>query len=160
MIALTRIDDRLIHGQVATQWVREVHADKIYIVDDETANDEFATMICKGLAPLRTEVFVLHEDKAAEVLKEVDQKQDVRALILVKGPGALIKMLDGGLELKKVIVGGMGKRADRKAFYRSISVSDEEIAQFQDMIERGVDLQCQIVPSDNSIPVSKLIKKQ
>ncbi len=160
MIALTRIDDRLIHGQVATQWVREVHADKIYIVDDETANDEFATMICKGLAPLRTEVFVLHEDKAAEALKEVDQKQDVQALILVKGPGALIKMLNGGLELKKVIVGGMGKRADRKAFYRSISVSDEEIDQFQSMIEKGVDLQCQIVPSDNSIPVSKLIKKQ
>ena len=159
MIALTRIDDRLIHGQVATQWVREVRANKIYIVDDETANDEFATMICKGLAPLGTEVFVLQEDKAAVVLKAVDEKQNVRALILVKSPGALIKMLDGGLELKKVIVGGMGKRADRKAFYRSISVSDEEIRQFQEILERGVDSQCQIVLSDSSIPVSKLIKK-
>lgn len=159
MIVLTRIDDRLIHGQVATQWVREVRANEIYIVDTETAEDEFATMICKGLAPLRTEVFVLAEETAAETLKEVDAKQDVNAMIIVKTPGAIVKMLDGGLGLKKVIVGGMGKRADRKAFYRSISVSDTEIEQLENMINRGIDVQCQIVPSDTGIPVSKLIKK-
>lgn len=159
MIALTRIDDRLIHGQVATQWVKEAQANQIYIVDEETANDEFATMICKGLAPLHTEVFVLGENEAAEVLKGVDENAGVRALIIVKAPGALLTMLNAGLELKKVIVGGMGRRADRKTFYRSISVSEKEIGQFEEIMEKGVEMVCQIVPSDNATPVSKLIKK-
>lgn len=159
MIALTRIDDRLIHGQVATQWVKEVQANQIYIVDDETASDEFAAMICKGLAPLHTKVFVLSECEAAEVLKGIDENVNVRALIIVKEPGAILTMLNDGLKLKRIIVGGMGRRADRKTFFRSISVSEKEIEQFTEIIEKGVDLYCQIVPSDNAILVSKLINK-
>ena len=86
MIALTRIDDRLIHGQVATQWVADSRANNIYIVDDETADDEFAVMVCKGLAPLRTEVFVLKTMESFDVLKEVAENDSKRGLILVKTP--------------------------------------------------------------------------
>ena len=41
MISLVRIDDRLIHGQVVTQWVSRVKANKIIVVDDGVAKDPF-----------------------------------------------------------------------------------------------------------------------
>ena len=158
MIALTRIDDRLIHGQVATQWVADSRANNIYIVDDETAEDEFAVMVCKGLAPLRTEVFVLKTEDSFDVLKEVAESDDKRGLILVKTPQPLYEMIEHGVPLKKIVVGGMGKRVDRKPFYKAISASDEEIELLKKMENDGVEVVVQIVPSDKAISVSKLAK--
>ena len=51
MISLCRIDDRLIHGQVATQWLKYSGANYILIVDDSVAADTFLVQICKTLAP-------------------------------------------------------------------------------------------------------------
>ncbi len=158
MIALTRIDDRLIHGQVATQWVADSRANNIYIVDDETADDEFAVMVCKGLAPLRTEVFVLKTKESFDVLKEVAENDSKRGLILVKTPEPLKEMIDNGVPISKIVVGGMGKRADRKPFYKAISASDEEIALLKQMETDGIEVVVQLVPSDKGISVSKLAK--
>lgn len=157
MITLTRIDDRLIHGQVATQWVTSTQANNIYIVDDETADDEFSVMVCKGLAPLRTEVHVLHVEEAIDVLKQADEDSDNRALIIVKVPTPIIRMVEGGVNIKTVIVGGMGKRDDRKVFYRAIHASDEEINQLKQLAEKGIDVECQIVPSDKATPILKIV---
>ncbi len=158
MIALTRIDDRLIHGQVATQWVADSRANNIYIVDDETANDEFAVMVCKGLAPLRTEVFVLRTEESFDILKEVAENSSKRGLIIVKTPEPLEKMIEHGVPLKKIVVGGMGKRADRKTLFKAISASDEEIESLKNMEAKGIEVVVQIVPSDKAIPISKLAK--
>ena len=59
--------------------------------------------------------------------------------------------------MKKIIVGGSGKRADRKIFYKSIHVSDREIEDFNEIMNRNVELCVQMVPSDSSIPVSNLL---
>ncbi|MFK5281348.1 PTS sugar transporter subunit IIB, partial [Lacticaseibacillus paracasei] len=40
-LVLTRIDDRLIHGQVMTAWIKERKATQVVIVDDGTANDDY-----------------------------------------------------------------------------------------------------------------------
>ena len=39
-INLVRIDDRLIHGQVATVWSKEANAQRIIICSDEVAKDQ------------------------------------------------------------------------------------------------------------------------
>jgi len=157
MISLVRIDDRLIHGQVATQWVAEVSANTIIIVDDETANNEFMAMVCRGMAPLHIEVFVCTINEAVDKLKEVAEDSKRKAIVLVKAPGVLLQLLDNGVNMKKIIVGGIGTRNDRKSFYKSIHVSDKEIGDFKEIINRGIELYVQMVPSDSGIPVSKLI---
>lgn len=157
MLSLVRIDDRLIHGQVATQWVANVSANTIMIVDDETANDEFTTMVCKGMAPLHVEVFVCTTAEAGEKLREFDEDSSRRTIVLVKTPGVLLQLMENGVNMKKIIVGGIGKRADRKIFYKSIHVSDREIEDFKEIMNRNVELCVQMVPSDSSIPVSNLL---
>ncbi|MBS5065438.1 MAG: PTS sugar transporter subunit IIB, partial [Hungatella hathewayi] len=134
MLSLVRIDDRLIHGQVATQWVANVSANTIVIIDDETANDEFTTMVCKGMAPLHVEVFVCTTAEAGEKLRELDEDSSRRTIVLVKTPGVLLQLMENGVNMKKIIVGGIGKRADRKIFYKSIHVSDREIEDLNKII--------------------------
>ena len=50
-IVLARIDERLIHGQVMTQWVRSRHFNTIEIVDDKTASDAFLKQVCLMAVP-------------------------------------------------------------------------------------------------------------
>lgn len=159
MISLIRIDDRLIHGQVATQWVADVSANTIVIIDDETANDEFTTMVCKGMAPLYVDVFVFTTEEAAARYEEFETDNNRKTIILVKTPGVLLQLLERGISMKRIIVGGMGKRADRRNFYKSIHVSEKELEDFREIVKRNVELCVQMVPSDSSIPVSNLMDK-
>lgn len=63
-ISLIRIDFRLIHGQVVTKWVKQANADRIIIVNDALANDEFLGSVYKMAAPSDVRVSIFTIDKA------------------------------------------------------------------------------------------------
>ena len=50
-IVLTRIDDRLIHGQVATQWIAKTGANTVFVLNDEVAKDPFKQELMNMIAP-------------------------------------------------------------------------------------------------------------
>lgn len=50
-IRLTRIDNRLIHGQVATQWCGVVGANLLLVANDAVAADEFRQGLVNMAAP-------------------------------------------------------------------------------------------------------------
>ncbi len=50
-IGLARIDDRLIHGQVATRWTKETNVNRIIVVSDEVAADKMRKTLLTQVAP-------------------------------------------------------------------------------------------------------------
>ena len=44
MIKHLRIDNRLIHGQVAVTWMRRINADALVVVNDAVAKDRIQQM--------------------------------------------------------------------------------------------------------------------
>lgn len=155
-IVLTRIDDRLIHGQVMTAWVKSTEGNRIIIVDDAVAKDQFLQRVLKMAAPPGIKVEVYDVEEGAEVLK-ADPKDDERVIILVKYPDTIERLVDKGVEIKNLIVGGMGAGPGRKKFYRNISVSEEEKAIFSRLLDKGVAIDIRIVPDDKPIEISKLL---
>lgn len=155
-IVLTRIDDRLIHGQVMTAWVKSTSGNRILIVDDVVAKDHFLQKVLKMAAPPGIKVEVYGTEEAAEVLK-ADPNEDERVIILVKYPHIIEDLVDKGVKIKKLIVGGMGAGPGRKKFYRNISVSKEEKAIFSRLLDKGVEINIRIVPDDKAIAISKLL---
>ena len=67
-------------------------------------------------------------------------------------------MVKSGIELKEIILGNMGGAPGRKHFNKSISASPEEIQAFRDLVDAGVYVYCQMVPSDAKEDVKKLLK--
>lgn len=155
-IVLTRIDDRLIHGQVMTAWVKSTKGNRIIIVDDAVAKDQFLQKVMRMAAPPGIKVEVHDVEKGAEVLKG-DSKEGERVIILVKYPHTIEKLVDKGVGIKEFIVGGMGAAPGRKKFYRNISVSEEEKAIFSRLINKGVKIDIRIVPDDKPIEISKML---
>ena len=66
-IGLARIDDRLIHGQVATRWTKETNVQRIIVVSDEVANDHVRKTLLTQVAPPGVTAHVVDVDKMVRV---------------------------------------------------------------------------------------------
>ena len=56
-----RVDDRLIHGQVVTQWVNVFKAQHIVVIDNNVAKDKMQKSVLKFAAPpdIKVSIFSL-----------------------------------------------------------------------------------------------------
>lgn len=154
-IVLTRIDDRLIHGQVITAWAKITKADRIIVVDDEVAEDSFMVKVLKMAAPSSIKVEIYNTQDAAIALTGEDTGE--RVIILAKTPKTVLGLIKAGVNITDLNLGGMGATQGRKQLYRNISISAEEKAIFKELLTLGVDVFVQIVPDANKMPMAAMI---
>ena len=81
---LVRIDDRLIHGQVALGWSRAKGIDTILAVDDVVATDKFQCSLLKMATPPGVKSFILTADEAEQKVKDGTLEKK-KVMLLVKG---------------------------------------------------------------------------
>ena len=105
-ILLTRIDNRLIHGQVVCNWAGTVGANLIVVVDDETANSDTEKSIMQLAASslgFDSRFFTVQH-----TIDVIDKASDSQKILLVcKTPEVLRKLIEGGVEINKVNIGNM-----------------------------------------------------
>lgn len=157
-IVFARIDERLLHGQVVMTWVSTVQATKIYVVDDGTAKNSMMCMLYKKLAPAGTTCEVLTVEKAIEVLKGEPENPKEKVMLLAKIPQVYETLIDGGVKIDRVCLGGMGGNSTRSPFIENVSANQEEIDSMKHMIEKGVDVYYQVTSSSKSVDVKTIIK--
>jgi len=153
-IVLTRIDDRLIHGQVVTAWAKITKATRIIVVDDEVAVDDFMVKILTMAAPNTIKIGIHTAADASDILK--NEESDERVIVLVKTPVTVEKLVANGVQIKELNLGGMGAIQGRKQLYRNISISPEEKDCFKRLIDQGVHVFVQIVPDASATDIEKL----
>ena len=156
-IILTRIDDRLIHGQVVTAWIKQYPVNQILIIDDELVKDQLMERIYRASAPIGVVISIKSVQDSIEFLHE-EPSRDENYLILVKIPELIETLLDSGIAIKKVILGGMGAKTGRKKFNRNISASNEEVESFHRIINRGTEIFYQLVPNDKAVNIRNILK--
>ena len=159
MITLSRIDDRLIHGQMVTKWLKVADANCCIVIDDGTAKDKFASQMCKMVAPRGVEVEVLNAQDAIKMIKDrkIETAADSHVVLLFKGPEAIENLVDGGVSIKKVILGGMGSAPGRKKFWKTIYVSEDDKECMKRLINKGVDIVCQLIPEGIAVSAEKYL---
>lgn len=148
-ISLLRIDDRLIHGQVMTGWVKHLNANRIIIVDDELVNDDFMISVLEMAVPGHMALNIYNISTAIDILKNLENDgRDDRIIILVKSPLPVLDMLEAGVGFNELTVGGMGVNEHRSRLYRNLAASDKERKAFQKINEIGLPINIQVLPSD------------
>ena len=153
-IKFIRIDDRLIHGQVVTAWIKSYQAKKVIIVDDIVAKDEFLIGVMEMVKPSGVALDVITVDEFTEKLPAYDE-ESVNSIVLVKTPESAKKCFDAGLKLDALNVGGMGAKEGRKHIYRNVSASDAEVDTLIELKDRGIETYLQATPNDKKIEVTK-----
>ena len=154
-IIVARIDDRLIHGQVVTSWIKAYPITEILIIAGDLAQNMLMQRIYKSVAPEGIDVNIMNNEHAMNYLHE-DEKKNENLMILVKTPEIFEFLIENGIQLTKIILGGMGSKPGRETVIRNVSANESERESLRRLIDRGIKIVYQMVPVDKEIEVEKL----
>ena len=73
MIKLVRIDHRLLHGQVVFSWCKQLNIERIIVVDDTTAGDEFQKVSLNLSKPTGTKLNIFSVKETLEKMPKIEQ---------------------------------------------------------------------------------------
>lgn len=157
-IGLARIDDRLIHGQVATRWTKESKVNRIIVVNDDVAKDQVRSTMLKSVAPPGVTAHVVGVDKMVRVYNNPEYAND-RVMLLFTNPQDVLKLLEAGVDMKSINIGGMAYRDGKKMITSAVSVDEKDIESFKAIHQLGIELDVRKVSNDSRQYMMDLLKK-
>ena len=143
-ILLTRIDNRLIHGQVATQWAKELQANTLIVANDEAAADTFRQELMNMAAPAGVKTRYVPVDEINTVLDEIGP--DGKVFIIVADALDAKRLMDKSPAVKKINVGNMHMAEGTHQIATTVAVDDTDRDLFRQMKDAGAELFIQRVP--------------
>lgn len=158
VIGLARIDDRLIHGQVATRWTKETNVTRIIVVSDEVAADQVRKTLLTQVAPPGVTAHVVDVAKMIRVYNN-PKYAGQRVMLLFTNPTDVERLVEGGVKITTVNIGGMAFRQGKTQVNNAVSVDEKDIAAFKELNQRGIELEVRKVASDPKLKMMDLISK-
>jgi len=157
-IGLARIDDRLIHGQVATRWTKETNVQRIIVVSDEVAADTVRKTLLTQVAPPGVTAHVVDVAKMIRVYNNPKYAGE-RIMLLFTNPTDVERVVEGGVNITSVNIGGMAFRQGKTQVNNAISVDQNDIEAFKKLNARGIELEARKVSTDQKLKMMDLIGK-
>lgn len=142
-----RIDDRFIHGQVASFWTNTLQATRIMVANDDVAVNDVQKQVLRLAAPAGVRTSLISVERAAKQILE-GRYAGQRVFVVVNSPADILRLMDLGLPITKINVGNIGGRSDRTEVKATVHLTPEEAAQFHELLDRGVEVTTQMVPSE------------
>ncbi|HAW88271.1 MAG TPA: PTS mannose/fructose/sorbose transporter subunit EIIAB [Enterococcus sp.] len=146
-IVNVRMDERLIHGQVAGIWAPSLHTQRIIVINDEAAADTLQKSSLRMAAPTSMRLSVLPVESAAKNIRSGKYGKQ-RLFLVFKNPTDVLRYLKAGGKLTHVNVGNMSYKEGSKDITKSIKVLDEEIDVFESIAAMDINVTAQLVPND------------
>ena len=155
-ILLSRIDNRLIHGQVATQWTSSIGANLILVANDDVAANKMRQKLMDMAAPQGVATRYFSIQKTIDVIHKAAARQLI--FLIVENPEDALRLVKGGVPIKKLNIGNMHMSEGKRQVATSVAVNDEDVAASRALQEAGVELSIQRVPSTPGEATSKLFE--
>lgn len=155
-IVLTRIDNRLIHGQVATQWCGSLSANLILVANDSVAEDTFRQGLMDMAAPSYATTRYWTIQKTIDTIHKASDRQMI--FIVCETPTDVLRLVEGGVPIKKVNIGNMHMAEGKRQVATTVAVDETDVAAFKKLQELGVELEIKRVPDTPAESIEKLFK--
>ncbi|WP_024345114.1 PTS system mannose/fructose/N-acetylgalactosamine-transporter subunit IIB [Lacrimispora indolis] len=157
-IKLARIDHRLLHGIVASQWAPSVAAMRVMVVDDETANDVMKKESMKLAKPAGCALSIITLETALTNYK--NHKYDGQTVFLIaKSPNVIVEFQKSGITIPKLNIGGTEQGRDSAVIFSNrANATDEELEMYRYLMSNGTEVTVQYILADKKIPLGSFIK--
>jgi PTS system mannose-specific IIB component len=156
-IALLRVDDRLVHGQVIEGWLPSLGADLIVVVSEAAASDPIQSALMKMAMPATVGLLVLGIVDAVDALSS-PQMAARRALVLVPGPAEALALLQRGVAVDRINVGGLHFTIGKVQLGRALFLDEKDKEALRAIAARGVRLEGQPLPSDPEEDLAPMLR--
>ncbi len=157
MIKLVRIDDRLIHGQVAFTWVPSLGVNYVIVANDKVAKDEFQKMTLGLAKPAIAKLLITSINGAIAFLND-GKNQPLKILVLINNIKDAASLAENVAEIKSINFGGIRSKEGSTLISKAIAISNDDLPLLHEMIQKSVELEVRQVPTDSRLLVTDLIK--
>ena len=146
-ILLTRIDNRLIHGQVGVTWTMTLGANLLVVTDDEAAGNPLMQQLMEATAKSSgAGIRFFTVQKTIDIIHKASESQKI--FLVCKTPKEVRQLVEGGGPISEVNVGNMHFSPGKKQISKKVYVNDEDLADLKFLQDSGINLYIQDVPGD------------
>jgi len=159
-LVLTRIDDRLIHGQVVVGWGNYLKPDRIVLCSDSVATVPWQKEIYSAagtLAPDNVKISIWTEKETIDYFSQ-QTSQEENVILLVESPQDIVNLINRGVDIVEVNIGGMHYKHGKKQLAPFIFVDDSDLNNFKVLANRQIKLDGQDVPTSKKINIAKILE--
>ena len=153
---LARIDTRLLHGQVATNWTKATQPNRIIVVSDTVSKDELRKKLIEQAAPPGVRAHVIPLNKLVEVYND-PRFGDTKALLLFETPQDALAVIEKGVEIPELNVGSMAHSVGKVQINNVLSVDQDDVETYKKLRDLGVKFDVRKVSNDSPSDLFKLI---
>ncbi|RYL95903.1 PTS N-acetylgalactosamine transporter subunit IIB [Sporolactobacillus sp. THM7-4] len=154
-ILLTRIDNRLVHGQVGVTWVNYLGANLLIVANDEVAHDEVRQSLMDMVVSDTIGMRYFTLQKTIDIISKASPRQKI--FLVVKTPYDALVLKQGGVPFDYINVGNMHYSEGKNQISSTVSVDDKDIAAFHQLDKLGVTCEIQGVPGERTKNILELI---
>ncbi|KAA1192309.1 PTS N-acetylgalactosamine transporter subunit IIB [Photorhabdus heterorhabditis] len=154
-ILMTRIDNRLVHGQVGVTWTNSLGANLVLVANDQVASDLVQQNLMDMVVSdgVQTRYFTLQ--KTIDVIHKAAERQKI--FIVCKTPQDVLTLVKGGVPISFVNVGNMHFAEGKRQIHKTVSVDDSDVVVFRELEQLGVTCEVRRVPDEAGEPIVKLL---
>ncbi|WED29304.1 PTS N-acetylgalactosamine transporter subunit IIB [Vibrio sp. DW001] len=155
-IVLSRIDERLVHGQVGVQWVGFSGANIVVVVNDEVANDEIQKSLMEMVLAEGIAIRFWTVQKTIDNIGKASDRQKI--LLVCRTPKDFRMLVEGGVPISNINVGNMHYVEGKNQIAKTVSVDSDDIEEFDKLKALGVTCFVQGVPTESATDIFTLLK--
>ena len=153
---LARIDTRLLHGQVATNWTKATNPNRIIVVSDSVSKDDLRKKLIEQAAPPGVRAHVIPLDKLVQVYND-PRFGDTKALLLFENPQDALEVIEKGVEIPELNIGSMAHSVGKVQINNVLSVDQADVDTYKKLRDLGVKFDVRKVSGDSPSDLFKLI---
>lgn len=154
-IVLSRIDERLVHGQVGVQWVGFANANIIVVANDEVAADQIQQNLMEMVLAEGIAIRFWTVQKTIDTIHKAADRQ--RILLVCRTPKDFRQLVEGGVPVTQINVGNMHYAEGKTQIAKTVSVDAEDIEEFRQLKVLGVTCTVQGVPTESATDLFTLL---
>lgn len=151
-ILYVRVDDRMIHGIVATQWIPFYKANRAMLVNEKASNSEVIRMSLKMACPAGVALSVLAPAKAAENIK-AGKYVGQRVFVVGKFISDIYALFKEGVVIETLNLGNVTQNdvndSSTTVLDKTVRVNAEELQMLKEMQQAGVKIVCKFTVQDS-----------
>jgi PTS system mannose-specific IIB component len=158
-IVLIRIDDRLVHGQIVEGWLKTISIDVLLVVSDLVAKNKMQQMLMSITLPSEV-IFDVKTRRAAVDAILNKQYGKKKIMILVMQPSDALYMIEKGIDIKSINVGGMHFFEGKRQLLYNIFVDNKDVESLYKIHSKGIEIEGRILPDDERKNIAPIIEKE
>lgn len=152
-IVMTRIDERLVHGQ-GQLWIKSLGVNTVIVANDEASEDTMAQTLMKTVIPKEVTMRFYPVQKVIDIIHKANPAQTI--FIIIKDCKDAFRLVEGGVPIKKINIGNIHNCEGKEKVTRSIFLGEEDKEFLRRMVnEYNVEFDTRTTPSggDGSVEV-------